>query len=108
MVEIHDDRVHTEDVVLDIGGDIGALILYTRPELRDREIELSLVDDDGRRVHNQVHERITNAGTVFAAVYPELPAGTYHVWGDGSDPVDTVTIRGGEVAALDWSTVHRS
>src|SRR5438270_829131 len=32
MTEVHDTRPRTENVVLDIGGDIGALILYTRPE----------------------------------------------------------------------------
>jgi hypothetical protein len=103
MTEIHVDRVHTEDVVLDIGGDIGALILYTRPELRGREIELSLMEPAAKRVHNQVHERRLGGRTLFAAVYPELRAGTYHVWGDSEQPVGVVRIQGGEVSTLDWS-----
>ena len=33
-----------EDAVLDIGGDIGALILYTDAEYDQREIEISPID----------------------------------------------------------------
>ena len=34
-----------EDAVLDIGGDIGALILYTNADLAGREIEVSRIDE---------------------------------------------------------------
>ncbi len=49
-----------EDAVLDIGGDIGALILYTDAALNGREIEVSPIDDpDDRPGHDdgQGHEQ---------------------------------------------------
>ena len=92
-------RRHTESVVLDIGGDIGALVLYTGPELHGREIELSPLGADAGRVHSAVLERSINGRTVFAAVYPELPAGDYHVW---SEPPSRVTITAGGVTEYDY------
>jgi hypothetical protein len=102
MAEIHSNRVHTSDVVLDIGGDIGALVLLTGADLNGKEIELSRAVAGAERFHNQVHERRFQGRVVFAAVYPEIVAGEYHIWGEGAEPVQTVTIRGGEVVELDW------
>jgi len=96
-------RRHTESVVLDIGDDVGALILYTRPQLHTREIEVSPLGSgkDARRVHSAVLERSIGGRSVFAAVYPELQAGEYQVWCDGSP---RVTITAGTVAELDRSS----
>jgi hypothetical protein len=65
--------------VLDIGEEVGALVLYTNPELHGQEIEVSLLDARAARVHSAVLERGANGRTMFAAVYPELPAGRYRV-----------------------------
>ena len=100
MPEVHVDRVHPESIVLDIGGEIGALILYTKPDLRGREIEISRKGE--KRVHVEVLERIVNGETVFAAAYPDLVEGEYDIWGDGPTPVDHVTILGGKISTLDW------
>jgi hypothetical protein len=100
--EHHVRRVHTEDAVLNIGGDIGALILYTGPEFLEAEIEISPVDDDRGRVHTAVHERRVGDRTVYAGIYPELRAGDYRVWADDPGLPDRVTIVGGEVTKLDW------
>lgn len=105
--EHHEDRVHTEDAVLNIGGDIGALILYTGPEYREREIELSLVGGDGRRTHTAVHERRVGDQTVYAGIYPELKEGRYRLWTDDPELPDEVTIVGGQVAELDWRRAPR-
>jgi hypothetical protein len=91
-------RRHTEAVVLDIGEDVGALVLYVPRHLHGSEIELSRVGQEDRRVHTAVLERAFNGRTAYAAVYPELAAGTYRVWID-SEP--TVTITAGSVAELD-------
>ena len=88
--------------VLDIGGDIGALILYTEERFLDREIEVSPVGDDERRIHTAIHERRVGERVVFAGVYPELAAGTYRIWTDDPALPDRVTIVGGEVAEVDW------
>ena len=95
-------RTHSEHVVLNIGGNCGALVLYTRPEFHGREIEVSPLGLDAERVHTAVLERHVNGRTIFAAVYPELRAGHYRIWSEASSPVHTVTIGAGRVAEVDW------
>ena len=102
MAERHDDRVHTESVVLDIGQDVGALLIYTTAELRGREIEVSARAGGAKRVHVEVLERRVNGRAVFAAVFPGLRAGDYEIWENDPSPRGTVTIVGGEVATVDW------
>lgn len=94
-------REHVEDVVLDIGGDVGALVLLLPGELHGLEIEVSPIGEEARRAHTAVLRRRAGGRTVFAAVYPELAAGEYRVWVDCPGRVHTVTIVGGEVAELD-------
>ena len=95
-------RVHDEHVVLDIGDDVGALVLYTPPEFRGREIEVSRVGDDAERVHTEVLERVVNGSILLAAVYPELRAGAYRIWVDQPGLRDRFTITGGTVTEADW------
>jgi hypothetical protein len=102
MHERYFQRVHCEQVVLDIGHDIGALIIYTNEELRGREIEVSLKGNDGQRTHTDVLERRIGEQPVFAAVFPRLSAGDYNIWRDVLQPFDNTTIIGGQVAEVDW------
>lgn len=101
MAEQHIDRVHSETVVLDIGKDMGALVIYTHAELRGREIEVS-PQGSAKRVHVEVLERRVNGQPVFAAVFPGLRAGDYDILANGPIPSGAVTIVGGEVATVDW------
>jgi hypothetical protein len=86
-------------VVLDLGADVGALVLDVAPALCGREIEISPADGGpaARRTHALVRERRTSAGTGYAAVYPGLPAADYTIWSAPATPAATVTIRGGRV-----------
>jgi hypothetical protein len=108
--EHHDHHEHHETwvpgvgPVLDIGGDIGALILFTDAQYDDREIEISPVGDDARRRHTAIHERKLGDRVVFAGVYPELQAGEYRLRPDDPSLPDRITIVGGEVAEMDWRT----
>jgi hypothetical protein len=88
--------------VLDIGGNIGALILYT-DEQRDRE-EIDIVNllHPDRGTHSQVHRRTANGRTIWAAVYPQLSAGTYRLRRADTAADDVVTIEGGRITELDW------
>lgn len=88
--------------MLDIGGDIGALVLYTSPELEGQEIEVSLTSDLGHRTHTQVHRRTVNGETFWAGVYPELLEGEYRIWYDDPALPLSFSITGGSVAELDW------
>lgn len=60
MPEKRNERVHSESVVLNIGQDLGALIIYTEAELRGREIEVSPRGDARTRTHVEVLERRIN------------------------------------------------
>jgi len=89
-------------LVLDIGGDVGALILTAPAELVGREIHISPIGCADRRLHNVVRERRIGGDGVYAAVFPALPAGDYVV----ISPVDArasgmVTVEGGAVATGD-------
>ena len=85
-------------VVLDIGGDVGALVLYTGAEDDAAEIDISPGSDSAApRSHNQVHPRRTRAGIIYSAVYPALTAGEYTLWRDEHTPEATVVIQGGQV-----------
>jgi hypothetical protein len=79
MEELHDARMRTQPVVLDIGEDTGGLVIYTGPELRGREIEISPRGADTSRVHSDVAEWRVNGRTLYAAVYLPMPAGAYAI-----------------------------
>jgi hypothetical protein len=102
LPEHHLDPVHSEDLVLDIGDGIGALILYTTPELSGHEIEVSRLGSEGNRVHTAIHERRVNGRTVFAGVYPELPEGQYRIWSEDPSKPTTFTIVSGRITEIDW------
>jgi hypothetical protein len=102
------ERVHSEPIVLDIGDNIGALIIYTRAELRNREIEISLKGENARRVHTEVLERLINGEALYTAVFAELPSGLYTLWGNATSPAGEITIVGGEIAEVDWRDITGS
>jgi hypothetical protein len=90
-------------VVLELGAEIGALILYTPADLDGEEIEISRDDDPGaRRTHSQVRQRHMATVTRYAAVYPGLQAGPYTIWRDEHSPAAAVTIIGGRVTSCHW------
>lgn len=88
-------------VVLELGGDVGVIVLQAPATLLGHEIEISPVTDGGpdeARTHSLVRERVTGTGVSYAAVYPGVPAGRYTVWRDSRTPAGTVTVIGGQVA----------
>jgi len=93
-------------VVLDIGGEIGALILRADADHLGREIEISPVAQDTApeppRTHSMVRERRTTPPT-YDAVYPDLHEGEYTVWRDHDTAAGTVTIRGGNVSVFTFA-----
>jgi hypothetical protein len=91
-------------VVLELGGDIGVLVLYAPARLHGTELEISPESGGphGRRTHSLVRERVTASGISYAAVYPDVPAGRYTIWGDDGAPAGTVVISGGQVASFHW------
>jgi hypothetical protein len=96
-------------VVLNVGAEVGALVLYTPVDLDGREIEISAQSAPGaqgapgpRRTHSQVRERRAGRTVQHAAVYPGLAAGDYTIWRDATTPAGVVTVRGGHVTSHHW------
>lgn len=89
-------------VVLDIGGDIGSLMIMTNEDLAGAEIEVSPVGQDDARTHIAIRERLSPGGTRWAGIFPGLKAGEYTVWDVRGMPSDVVAIVGGHVTQLDW------
>jgi len=101
--ENHAARRHPEQVVLDIGGDIGALILHTRAEMLGVEVEISATGEDDRRSHKDVLEREINGRPAYTAVFDNIREGTYTLWIDDVAREREVVVSGGAVSELDWS-----
>jgi len=112
------------DVLLvDIGGDTGALVVYATDDLVGKEIEIVALDsqlDHGspeghdaashrhdhpvhdHPVHNVVRRRRVGPNTYCAAVFPDLKAGTYRPFGTGAANPEPFTIVGGGITEIDW------
>jgi hypothetical protein len=89
-------------VVVDVGGDIGALVVNADQALDECEIEVSPLGSD-TRTHTVVRARhLPGGGVVYAGVFPSMPAGDYTLLGLGRRPETALRIVGGEVTQLDW------
>jgi hypothetical protein len=89
-----------DNLILDIGGDIGALIIHAVAGRDQAEVEISPADGSVARTHNIVRRREAVSGAVYAAVFPALTAGDYVIWRDAATPAGTVTVHGGQVASF--------
>jgi hypothetical protein len=96
------DRPHPEYVVLDIGEEFGALIIYTDADLHGVEVEISPGRHDDRRSHKEVLERSMNGRPAYTAVFDKLERGTYTLWTHGAPCARGVRIAAGEIAEVDW------
>jgi hypothetical protein len=102
VTEHHDESAFEQGVMVDVGAGAGALIIYTRDELRGQEIEIGARGGGSKRVHTDVLRRKVAGGYVNAAVFGSLPEGGYRLFHKAlSEPTD-VRIVGGEVTELDW------
>lgn len=103
--EDYASRSHPEFVVLEIGEEYGALIVHADEDMHGVEVEISPADDDERRSHKEILERIIDGRPAFTAVFDQLSAGTYTLWTNGVAHSRGVHVREGEVAELDWSAL---
>jgi hypothetical protein len=90
--------------VLDIGGDVGALVVYLDVRPRSGELELCPTGEPARRFHTGVHPRRIGPRDTEVAVFPEVLAGTYDILDERLQPVLRVVVVGGEVAEVDLAT----
>ena len=102
--EHHAARNHPEFVVLEIGEDLGALILHAAAHMHGVEVEISPADDDSARSHKEVLERNVGGRPAFTAVFDRLPGGTYTLWTAGVARTRDVAVAGGEISELSWAS----
>jgi hypothetical protein len=84
-------------VVLDIGNDVGALVLHTSVQWLNHEIDLVPDDWSLPHTHSAVRERRSSEGSTYAAVYPQLQEGGYAIVGSSQ----RFTIVGGRVTNIE-------
>lgn len=90
--------------VLDIGGEIGAMVVLMEPATAGSELHLRSEHEPPIAVHTGVWTRPHGAATATAAVYPELVAGRYWVLDAAGHDVRPVVIEGGELTEIDLRT----
>jgi hypothetical protein len=88
-------------VVVDIGGDVSALVVRMPADLLGHELHVRM-EGHTHTVHTGIWERELGDRRVVVAVFPALTEGTYTLLDpfDGH-PIREVTLAGGRVADLD-------
>lgn len=98
-------RPHTppgETPVLDIGGDVGALVVYLLELTASGELDVQPSGRPEGRFHTGVHNRAGgDGGEAWVAIFPEMTEGTYELLDDHGTHLAEVTITGGAVQELD-------
>jgi hypothetical protein len=97
-------------VLLDIGGDVGALVVVAPESMLGREVEIAPegeafdpTDRHCHRPHVAVVRRPVAAGAVASLVFPALVRGRYALAEKGTTDVRLlVAVRGGEVTSARW------
>ena len=91
--------------MLDIGGDIGAVIARLDDEYEGTELPILSLEDPNwdPNTHTGVWRRRLGNTTAVVAVYPQLPAGRYQITVPGERRTEFI-VSGGEVNELDLRT----
>jgi hypothetical protein len=96
-------------VVLDIGGDFGAAVVRTGPELDGSEIEIRRLPAEWEGEHVAVRSRPTSGAAVYAAVFGHLREGTYELRRrrtQGDAAIHRIAVMGGRVVESSWPDSH--
>lgn len=89
-------------VLVDVGGDIGLLVVLTDAALEGEEIEIQPLGA-ATRTHTVVRPReLPAGGVVYAGVFPSLPAGDYVLVAQDGHPEQPVHVAGGVVTEVTW------
>jgi hypothetical protein len=97
-------------VLLDIGGDVGALVVEMPASLRGVEVEARLDGESAEQPTHHPHvavvDRPVGTGVVPSLVFPSLTAGRYRLARKGNDDFElSVVVSGGEVTSARWPGV---
>jgi hypothetical protein len=87
--------------VLDIGGEVGALVVYLAHRPSTGELEACPAGEPAARFHTGVHRRSTPNGWTWTALFPEVNEGHYQLLDEDGLPMAGVDVSGGNVHQLD-------
>ena len=88
--------------VLDIGGDIGAVIARLTDDTASGELMACRRGDPAAHFHTGVHLRSVDGGVeAWVAVFPEVFAGQYSLLTDDGVEHTPFRVTGGQVTSLD-------
>jgi hypothetical protein len=105
VTEAHNEHAGQGAVLLDIGDNIGALVIIVPKWLVGAEIEARPINRPtlSNPPHAAIVPRPTGSGTTYCAVIGELAEGTYLLRRRPNGPVMLrVTVTGGEVCEARW------
>lgn len=90
--------------VLDIGGDVGALVVTLTPAWLGHELHARRAGE-ASTTHTGVWERPVGRRTAVVAVFPALAEGTWRLLDQDGGEWCAVAVVGGEVTAVDLAGV---
>lgn len=99
--EHHHGAARGAAVVLDIGGDVGAVIVYLGDHSVGAELDIQPVGEPARRFHTGVHDRDVDGIVTRVAVFPEVRTGRYELLDEHDRPFAIVEATGGGVHTVD-------
>ena len=96
-------------VLLDIGGDVGAVVVTMPAVMLGKEVEIRPARADGSAHAHHPHVAVVNrpAGGIRipSLVFPELLEGRYQLVEKGTEATRlSLDVRGGEVTTAAWPT----
>ncbi len=91
-------------VVLDIGGESGAAVIYVPAGLDGAEIEIRPVGGPWTGTHTAVRQRNLRDGVCFAAVFGAVVSGDYQlrIRGTQTDQLVDLSVAGGGITEARW------
>ncbi len=101
------DHAGQGPVLLDIGDDVGALIVSMPANLASAEVELRPHGDSGRGPEHHPHVGVVAHHicdrVIHSAVFAAVPQGRYELYLRPDGPVQLhATVRGGHITELHW------
>lgn len=87
--------------VLDIGGDVGAIIVRLPDDTPSGELMACRRGHPEAHFHTGVHLRCVDGGEAWVAVFPEVVAGEYSLLTDDGAEHTSFEVSGGQVTSLE-------
>jgi hypothetical protein len=93
----------SRSVVIDVGDDLGALVLTSTKARSGHEVEIHPLSQPEHRTHVWVLPREGRDGVVYAAIFPSLAIGEYAIIDVDGSIGDVVTVAPKTVTHASWA-----